>query len=76
MYNYKSILNELNSLKTPEEKKEFIQKTINKLKESELKAFSDKPVKRVQHSLNRINYLEDILSLRNILIESFFADKQ
>jgi TnpA family transposase len=76
MYNYDDILREMKSLKTPEEKKEFIQKTIDKLKASELKAFSDKPLKRIEHSLNRINYLEDILSLRNILIESFFGDKQ
>ena len=74
-YDYDRILKELKSLKTPEEKRLYIQKTIKEIKLSESMTLTHKPEKRFDHLSQRISYLEDVFALRNILIESIFTEE-
>ena len=75
-YDYNRILNELKSLKNPEEKRSYIQKIIKEIKLSESMTLSEKPASRFDHLSQRISYLEDVFALRNILVESIFNEKQ
>jgi hypothetical protein len=75
-YDYNKILQELKSLKTPEEKRTFIQKTIKEIQSFSEMTFSKIAANRVDHLKQKISYLEDIFILRNIMIESYLAEKQ
>jgi len=75
-YDYQNILSELKALKTQEEKKVFIDKTVKEIKSSMAVTLSKKPAKRVDHIVERIDYLEEIFALKSILAESIFSEKQ
>ncbi len=75
-YDYQNILNELKSLKSVEEKKVFIDKTVKEIRSSMAVTLSKKPAKRVDHIIERINYFEEIFALKSILAESIFSEKQ
>jgi len=75
-YDYQNILSELKALKTQEEKKVFIDKTVKEIKSSMAVTLSKKPAKRVDHIVERIDYLEEIFALKSILAASIFSEKQ
>ena len=75
-YDIQNIVNELKSLKTEQEKKVFIERTVKEIRLSMALTLSKKPVKRVDHIVERINYLEDIFALKSILAESMLTEKQ
>ena len=76
MYDYNNIRKQLKSLDNPDEKKEFIEKVLLDIKLSESADFSDVPSSRFEHITKRIDYLEKIFILRNLLIESYFDETQ
>jgi hypothetical protein len=73
-YDYAGIIKELKSINGTEKKQRYIQKIVRDIKQSVEAEFTEIPPSRFEHLKKRIQYMENIFILRNILIESYLDE--